>query len=306
MDKIVVGLPRGLFYYHYGKLWTAFFEFLHIKTILSEPTNRAILELGNKYANDEMCLSMKLYLGHVASLLSKSTMILVPRIDNYGQSNQTCTNFLAAYDIVKSLFDIPLLHYNVCETHLEKEEKGFIQMGRSLGFSIAESKSAYQYAKEKEWKEQNRLITYNYNCLSSNRCHVLVIAHPYVIYDALFGKQVLQYLKKLNVEIIMSDLFDSQLTNKRANELSHNLYWKYSKELIGAIQLVKYKIDGILFVTTFPCGPDSLVNELIMRKVGKPHLNLVLDDMDSFTGMETRLESFIDILEEKRHEKCNY
>jgi len=78
--------------------------------------------------------------------------------------------------------------------------------------------------------------------------------------------------------------------------LSNGLYWKYSREIIGSIELCKDKVDGIIFLSTFPCGLDSLVNELIIRKLSKKSLNLVVDDMDAFAGIETRLESFVDIV----------
>ena len=55
-------------------------------------------------------------------------------------------------------------------------------------------------------------------------------------------------------------------------------------------------IDGILFITTFPCGLDSLVNEVIMRRIKKPYLNLIVDELSDNTGFETRLESFVDII----------
>ena len=44
---------------------------------------------------------------------------------------------------------------------------------------------------------------------------------------------------------------------------------------------------------------DSIVNELVMRRIKKPYLNLVIDEMDSQVGFETRIESFIDILERR-------
>ena len=79
------------------------------------------------------------------------------------------------------------------------------------------------------------------------------------------------------------------------------MYWTYSKELIGAIDYYKDNIDGIIFLTAFPCGPDSLVNELMIRKLKKmPTLNIILDELTSETGFETRVESFIDILRERR------
>ena len=99
--------------------------------------------------------------------------------------------------------------------------------------------------------------------------------------------------------IIYADKFDSKVTNELASKLSDTIYFKYSKENIGAIPLVQDKIDGIIFLSTFPCGLDSLVNELVIRKIDKPYLNLVIDDMDSLTGTKTRLESFVDILEQK-------
>jgi predicted nucleotide-binding protein (sugar kinase/HSP70/actin superfamily) len=61
------------------------------------------------------------------------------------------------------------------------------------------------------------------------------------------------------------------------------------------------KVDGILLTSGFPCGPDSLVNEMIMRKNKDiPILNLVIDGQDGTAGMETRLESFVDIIRFKK------
>ncbi len=70
--------------------------------------------------------------------------------------------------------------------------------------------------------------------------------------------------------------------------------------LWAGIALNKNRIDGIILVSAFPCGPDSMVNEMIIRKFkGIPILNIVLDDQDGTAGLETRLESFIDILKFK-------
>ena len=62
---------------------------------------------------------------------------------------------------------------------------------------------------------------------------------------------------------------------------------------------MKEKVDGIIFLSSFPCGPDSLANELALRRIEKPTLNIIIDDIDGLAGIETRIESFIDILEER-------
>ena len=67
------------------------------------------------------------------------------------------------------------------------------------------------------------------------------------------------------------------------------------------IQKYKSSVDGIILLTTFPCGPDSLANELILRKVkGMPISYITIDNNASDTGLITRLESFIDIIKLKK------
>ena len=83
-----------------------------------------------------------------------------------------------------------------------------------------------------------------------------------------------------------------------SSKISSTLYWKFNKENIGAISYCGDLINGIILLSSFPCGPDSIVNELVIRKIDKPILNLIIDDSDSFTGVETRLESFLDIVKQ--------
>lgn len=294
MDK--VGIPRSIFYYYYGDIWKNFFDYLKIPYIISPNTNKEIMDMGLKYSNDEMCLALKTYIGHCAYLKEKCNYLLIPRIDNYGLENQTCTNFLSAYDIINNIFDIKILNYNINLDNNETLKKGLIKIGIELGKTKHESKKAYKYAINKYKEKRKREITINTNKLNSKKTKILLISHPYNTYDDLIGKEITKYLEKENIEVIFSDKFDEKITNKLSEKLSKELYFKYSKENIGSIEYSKDKIDGIIFLSAFPCGPDSLVNELVMRKINIPYINLVLDDTSSFTGTETRLESFIDML----------
>lgn len=294
MDKI--GIPRSIFYYYYGKIWMYFFDYLKIPYIISPNTNKEIMNLGLKHGGDEMCLALKIYIGHAMYLQDKCTYLLIPRIDNYGLENQTCTNFLSVYDVINNITNTKILNYNINHTNKETLQKGLIKIGLELGKTKKETQKAYKYAIEKYKQARKREITINTNKLNSKKTKILLVSHPYNTYDDLIAKDIIKYLEKENIEIIYSDKFDEQKTNKLSEKLSKDLYFKYSKENIGSIIYSKDKIDGIIFITAFPCGPDSLVNELVMRKIKIPHINLVLDDTSSFTGTETRLESFIDML----------
>ena len=77
-------------------------------------------------------------------------------------------------------------------------------------------------------------------------------------------------------------------------------YYTYNKELLASIAFYQNFVDGIILISAFPCGPDSLSNEMIIRTKKTPLLVLTIDELDSNTGLITRLESFIDILKERR------
>lgn len=299
MDKIKIGIPRALHYYYYGNLWKNFFENIDCEVIISPATNREIINNGIKYANDEMCLALKIYLGHVAYLKDKCDYVLVPRIDKYDINNQTCTNFLAIYDIINNLMDIKLLNYNIDNELGEDELLGLVQIGKYLNVPISDSIKAYNKAFKISKQISDKDIIINSKKLNNDTLKILLVGHPYIMYDQYFGIPIIKMLKNNNIEIIYCDKFDSKVTNELSNKISSSLYWKYNKEEIGSIELCKSKIDGVIFISSFPCGPDSLVNELAMRKIQKPYINIIIDDIDSLTGIETRIESFVDILNEK-------
>lgn len=300
MDKI--GIPRSLFYYYYyGDIWKTFFKNLNISYIVSPNTNKEIMDRGIKVASDEMCLALKNYLGHVDYLKDKCNYILVPRICNYKSSDQSCTNFWAAYDIVNNLFDINILNYNVDLEKGETLKKGLYKIGKYLGKEKKEIKKAYKKAIYEYYIKRKKEIEINKNKLESKKTKILIVSHSYNTYDSFIGNDIIKYLTKEDVKIIYSDKFDKKITSKLSKRLTKSLYFKYSKESIGSIVYALDKIDGIIFLSSFPCAPDSLVNELVMRKIKKPHINLIIDGNETFTGIETRLESFLDVLRGNIH-----
>lgn len=292
MNKI--GLARGMFYYYYKDIWEYFFDFLNIDYVVSPRTDNFIIRLGDDIAESEMCLSLKIYLGHVKWLEGKCEYLLIPRIDNFNLDNQTCTNFLSVYDIVSNLFDFKLLDYNICLSSRDTLKKGLVSIGQRLGKTKKECFNAYKYAIDKYLNKRMRDVSLNMNKLNSSKLKVLIVSHPYNIYDNFIGKEIINYLSKNDVMIVYSDLFDK--VNHLSKIISPDLYFKYSKDNLGALVYCEDKVDGIIFLSSFPCGPDSLANEMAFRWVDKPYINLVVDLNTAFVGIETRLESFLDVL----------
>ena len=300
--KIKIGIPRAFLYYRHYILWKSFFEKLNCHIVLSPESTKEILDTGINLSIDESCLSSKLYLGHVAYLIDKCDYLLIPRIDNYGKKEKVCVKFNALYDIVKNIFpEANILSYNVEQTKLKTEFIGFIKMGLKVNKNIFKIITSYIVAKQKE-KKQNYInhITQNRK-LNNNKIKLLIVSHPYNIYDKYLSSNITNYLNNNNIHIIYSDKLLKKISKEYSKELSKTLYWTYSKEIIGAVKYYEQIYDGIIFLTTFPCGVDSLVNELVLRKVTKPCLNIILDSSNNDIGLETRLESFIEIIKERKN-----
>ena len=137
--------------------------------------------------------------------------------------------------------------------------------------------------------------------LKSDKLKILVVSHPYVIYDEYLGKTIIDYFKNNNIDILYADRLNKKESISYAKEFSDTLYFLYSKEIIGSVFYYKSAIDGIVFLSSFPCGPDSLVNELAIRKLDKiPYINITIDESSAISGLITRLESFIDIIKARR------
>ncbi|MDD4766371.1 MAG: acyl-CoA dehydratase activase-related protein [Desulfotomaculaceae bacterium] len=299
-----IGIPRAFLYYKYHYLWETFFEELGIEFIVSPETNKDILNRGMTYAIDESCLSSKIYLGHVEWLIGKCDYILIPTISNYASSGTVCTKFQAIYDVVKNTFrdkDIKLINYNIDVKNSDFEVKAFLKMGRFLGKKNASCMRSYLIAKQAEKTARVMDEKYQEQLLDEKKIKILLISHSYNIYDKYIGAPIIDYLHDMDVIPIIGDLANKKEAIYNSFEISETLPWTYNRELVGSIVLYKNRVDGIILLSSFPCGPDSLVNEIIIRRVkDKPILNLILDGQEGTAGIETRLESFLDIINFKK------
>ncbi|MGI6008048.1 MAG: acyl-CoA dehydratase activase-related protein [Ruminococcus sp.] len=295
-----IGTPRGLMTYREGILWKEFFTQLGFSYILSPKSDRSILEEGTALAVDETCLPFKMYLGHVRRLLGKCDAIFIPREGGYTPREKMCTRYESLPDLVSNIFrddHIPVLTFSYDWYGKTSEENVYIKLAESLGKSKKEGKKAYAQAKKTQdaWfkaKEKRQIQK-----LESSRNKVLLAGHPYVLHDAYMGGELSKILENLDVEVLYTDYVSRKSALKKSYDFSKVIPWLINREVIGASLLLKEKVDGIILVSAYPCGPDSLTDELLLKRIGEiPMLSLTLDAQSGTAGVETRLESFIDII----------
>ncbi|MFA5012949.1 MAG: acyl-CoA dehydratase activase-related protein [Candidatus Paceibacterota bacterium] len=305
-NKTKIGIPRAMLYHKYGIFWQAFLPRLGFDIILSPETNKEILKKGASLAIDESCLSLKIYLGHLEWLIPKVDYIFIPRIVSLKKNENLCTKFMALGDISRNTFKgIKIIEYTIDITKRRDEFFAifvkFLKLGKdpiTIARSYFAAKKIERLAEEKALFDQLEKIKENNN----KRPCVLLVSHPYTTYDALLGKPIINFLASQGIDIIFADIAPKEEAMELSKKISRDLYWTYNKELIGAIEYYKDKIDGIIFLMVFPCGPDALVVNLCQHKIKNlPITVITLDELEGDAGLKTRLESFADILKIKKN-----
>lgn len=143
----------------------------------------------------------------------------------------------------------------------------------------------------KQEREQKKILE------SSSNLKILLAGHPYNLYDELIGKTVTNFLKENNVTILYSNKIDHTLIEEEYKKIAPDIHWTHNKEIVASTKYYEDLVDGIILISSFPCGPDSLMNEQISHKIKKiPLITLLFEDLNNEAGIITRLESFIDIL----------
>ncbi len=297
-----VGLPRSLLYHRYRVLWKSFFEGIGVETVESPPSNRAILDRGIRLAVDETCLPLKLLIGHVDALKGRVDYVLMPRIVSVARGETACVKFLGAYDVVRNVIDdVQLLEYNVDVTEGVTERAELCRLGSDLGGNRLAAWWAYEKAKRAESRFLEERTRLHEAALEMSGLKVLVVGHGYNIEDELLGLPIVRALEELGVIPVAAEMHDRHLLRQLSRRLSSDIPWTYNKELLGAVERYRDRVDGIIFLVTFPCGPDSLMTELCVRKIkDKPILVIVLDELQGDTGLRTRIESFVDLIDFRR------
>lgn len=311
VDVRRVGIPRALLYYRYGIAWRTFFEQLGREVVLDEPSDHGALEVGDRLSVDECCLASKLFLGHVSALIDAGVdAVFVPSLMGYGRFDTFCTKFQALPDLAANAFAVAgkpvrIISLRIDELRGETEEAAFKGLAARFGASRKEAARAYKAARaaqrsydEAMAREQEKLVKSLAKLPAAERpLTILVAAHPYVSHDPFVGGVVEDALRDLGACVLFADETDRARALKRSYEFSHSIPWMVNRELIGSILMLHEHIDGIVLMSAYPCGPDSMADDAIERCIkGKPILTLTVDAQAGTAGVETRVESFVDIL----------
>lgn len=300
-----VGIPKGLLYCKYHPFIETFFTELGSEIICSPDTNKEILDEGVKFCVDEACLPIKIFHGHVVYLKDKCDILFIPRIMQLNSREYICPKFCGLPEMV--INSIPNMPKIIDEPIYAFSKKSLKTWAVHTGFLFTKNLIKIQKAYNKAIYEQE-----NYRNGIKNKgfnLNVALVGHPYNIYDKFTNMDVVKKLNKLGIGVITEENVEEDFIINQTKNLFKRPFWTFAKSSYGFSTYLaeNNKVNGIIYVSSFACGIDSVVIELIKDKLESfPFLILKIDEHTGEAGFDTRLEAFADMLERRYNQNESY
>jgi len=334
-----VGIPRALLYYQYYPMWKTFFEELGASVLVSGPTTKATLAAGVERLVAETCLPVKVYCGHALELTGQVDSVFVPAVRSLEPKVLHCSHFLGLPDLVRAVIpEAPSLLAPDIDLDQKSSEDKYGQPPTSdlslkarrvlyqtiyqLGSHFTRNPLRIKAAAERAWQVHQDYLRLMQTGLtppeaiarwegngtrhaSRNTHHashtIALIGHPYNLYDTYTTHNLVAKLRGLGVKVVTSETATPEELRQGILDLTGGPYWTYEDEMVGAAghYLRDERVDGFIAVSSFGCGPDSTLLDVVQRatrEAGRPFMSLILDEHTGEAGLVTRLEAFVDML----------
>jgi len=320
-SKNIIGIPRAISYYNNYPFYYGLFEKLGFEVVLSDKTTTTLINNGSEHVVSDTCLPVKVFVGHVLNLLDKGCdTIFVPSLQSTGHKINNCSKVRGLPEIIRNVIDRP---FKMIEPTLDKTEglgikKFCLEIARQLG--IIDEKLVNE-AMKCGWEKYDNFISMAKSGIPYHEAlknaiegkydlrnieivkplSVVIMGHGYNLFDERISMNLIKKLEKMNVKVYTGLNVSREESIKSIHEIGEIQYWANELDLTGtaAYYMLNHKVDGIIALSAFGCGPDSLMVDEIQyhaKKRNVPMVVLTIDEHSGEAGFVTRLEAFVDML----------
>jgi len=303
-----IGIPRVLFLHKLFVLFNRFFTELGFNVLLSDPTDRDMVNKSRQTALEETCYPVKLVNGHVDSLLQKGVdYIFLPRVftvkhsGSWTRQDYGCLYFQTAAKLTEHALglgngDITLLSPQISfKFGTRYIAKTILDLGKTLGKSKLSTIRAMQKAAFTFMGYNRSLVRLGKSFLSSIPSDApvfVIITRPYGINDPMLNMSVPKHLSAMGYRVMPLFVLDAE--EEGMDKDYPNLYWPFAQHILAGARKIRQSPNLFaVYLTNHGCGPDTALLHLFRREMaGKPFLHLEVDEHSSKVGIITRLEAF--------------
>ena len=290
-SSLRIGIPRMFFYYIYPDLWETFFGELGMEPVVSRPSTRKTVEKASQISETEHCLPNKLFDAHLAEVVGKVDMVFVPRVLSTIKNHLSCPKFGPLPDAARA--DIArgteVLSIDIDENK-RPLSKTLLLLGKKLNIQKSKTLSAIKSAFIAMESANKKMVLLN---KKKGKPRFLLVGHPYVIHDNFIAGPILSKLESMGVEVELISFADDTPAKSYILWSTANLIYHTMKTLS------REEYDGVIQITVFNCGCDSMMIDTyrsLMKEKNIPFMYLMVDEHLAQSGMDTRVEAFVDSL----------
>ncbi len=295
---IRVGIPRALTTHSLFPLYSTFFSVLGMEVVLSDVDPR-----GDLRSHSGFCFPAQIAHGAVLDLVRRDVqLVFLPHVVRMPQHNACKDSYLCPvtqagpYFVAKAFPDTRLLSPILDFTDGYSASTALTEMAaHELGVDRELANQAWAAAVRSQTEAEAVLTELGRNALTqvlaAGKPAILLAGHSYNAYTPEASQSVGKKLSSMGVTVIPADCLIPVGAGPTV--------WHFANQILNAVQLAKQHPNlFLLSVSNFSCTIDAFTHAMLASELGsKPYLILEIDAHTADAGVQTRLEAFLDIVQ---------
>ncbi|MGD1076884.1 MAG: acyl-CoA dehydratase activase [Candidatus Sulfotelmatobacter sp.] len=293
-----IGIPLALTTHSLFPLYSTFFSVLGMEVVLS-----AVDPRGDLRAHSGFCLPAQIAHGAVLDMAQRGVrLVFLPTVVRMPQHNSCKDSYLCPitqagpYFLAKAFPDTHFLSPVLDFTCGYTASTAMTEMAvRELGVSRELADEAWAAAVRDQMEAECALMELGRKALAqalaANKPAILLAGHSYNAYAPEASQSVGKKLSSMGVSVIPADCLVPVGAGPTV--------WHFANQILNAVSLAKQRSNlFLLSVSNFSCTIDAFTHSILASELGsKPYLILEIDAHTADAGVQTRLEAFLDIVQ---------
>ncbi|MCG6536244.1 MAG: acyl-CoA dehydratase activase-related protein, partial [Syntrophales bacterium LBB04] len=275
---------------------------------------------GIDYKGASFCYPAEIAHGYFINLLNaKPDYLFLPHVKGLSLEGQGRPNTTCPFTQGEPYFLSIAFKDNEALTKLQKQErplKPVLDFSRGpeqvvdelaravkkMGVGRREARAAYREA----WQHQEMIVAKMQGmCLDAlrklendrDRYGIVIVGRSYNAFVSEANMGIPQKIASRGIQVLPYAFLP--LDDEEAPD---SMYWGAGQLIMKSSQFIaRHPQLFPCYISNFSCGPDSFLAEYFRHAMGrKPHLMLELDSHVADAGLETRIEAFLDIINNYR------
>lgn len=305
-----IGLPLCMFAWESLPFWRTVLTHCGFRVVLSDPTNKKIVQAGLDSVVAEPCFPIIVAHGHMTDLaargvdrfflpnnLSMETQWLhtESHLCPWHQTLPFVARQAPALAGLKDRILSPTIRFRQGRAVVARELAMFLKAHgaprRTVERAVAEGFAAQDRFRQSIQAAGARALE---TLEAADAPGIVLVGRPYNVYDAGVNLSVATKLRdQYGVNVIPMDFLG--LNDVDVQDVNDNMFWELGRRILATAKVVGANDRlHIIYITNFKCGPDSYIKHFIRPAGGKPFLTLQFDGHSNDAGMMTRCEAYLD------------